>query len=130
MKEKLDYVEKYLCGLNLSYTNNPFTHNHHVYGASCNYFERGKHTNSSHDSFNNPLYVPKIAKLHQSNSSFVKFASTTCNYYERGRKAYIYASMLFKTQPTDHYMHWLPQNGCYLFIYKMPMHRKRVRLKS
>ena len=95
-----------------------------------NYFERGKHTNSSHDSFTNPLYVPKIAKLHQSNSSFVKFASTTCNYYERGRKAYLYGFVLFKTQPTDHYMHWLPQNSCYLFIYKMPMHRKRVRLKS
>ena len=31
----------------------------------------GKHTNSSHDSFNNPLYVPKFAKLHHSNSSFV-----------------------------------------------------------
>ena len=42
---------------------NHFTHNHQVYGASCNYFERGKHTNSSHDSFNNPLYVPKFAKL-------------------------------------------------------------------
>jgi hypothetical protein len=27
-------------------------------------------------------------------------------------------------------MHWLSQNCCYLFIYKMPMHRKRVRLKS
>ena len=74
--------------------------------------------------------VPKFAKLHRSNSSFVKFVSTTCNYYERGRKAYLYASMLFKTQPTDHYMHWLPQNCCYLFIYKMPMHRKGVRLKS
>ena len=130
MEEKLLYVEEYLCGLKLSYTNNHFTHNHHVYGASCNYFERGKHTNSSHDSFNNPLYVPKFAKLHHSNSSFVKFVSTTCNYYEKGRKAYLYASMLFKTQPTDHYMHWLTQNCCYLFIYKMPMHRKGVRLKS
>ena len=50
MEEKLLYVEEYLCGLKLSYTNNHFTHNHHVYGASCNYFERGKHTNSSHDS--------------------------------------------------------------------------------
>ena len=93
-------------------------------------FERGKHADKFQNKFNDPLYVPKIAKLHQSNSSFVKIASTTCNYYERGRKAYLYASMLFKTRPSDHYMHWLPQNGCYLFIYKMPMHKKRVRLKS
>ena len=60
----------------------------------------------------------------------VKFTFDACNYYERGRKTYLYASMLFKMQPTDHYMHWLPQNCCYLFIYKMPMHRKWVRLKS
>jgi hypothetical protein len=130
MEEKLLYVEKYLCGLKLSCTNNHSTHNHHVYDVSCNYFERGKHANILHDSFNNPLYVPKFAKLHQSNSCFIKFGSTTCNYYERGRKTYIYVSMLFKMQPTDHYMHWLPQNCCYLFIYKMPMHRKGVRLKS
>ena len=42
----------------------------------------------------------------------------------------LYVTMLFKMQSTDHYMHWLPQNCCYLFIYRMPMHRKRVRLKS
>ena len=30
----------------------------------------GKHTNILHDSFNNPLYVPKFAKLHQSNICF------------------------------------------------------------
>ena len=39
-------------------------------------------------------------------------------------------AMLFKTQAIDYYMHWLPQVCCYLFIYKTPMHRKRVRLKS
>ena len=44
MEKKLLYAEKYLCGLKLSYTKNHFTHNHHVYGAYCNYFERGKHT--------------------------------------------------------------------------------------
>jgi hypothetical protein len=93
-------------------------------------FERGKYANSSHDSINNPLYVPKFAKLHQCNSCFVKFVSTTCNYYERGIRLYLYVSLLFKIQPNDHYMHWILQNCCYLFIYKMPMHRKGVRLKS
>jgi hypothetical protein len=116
IEEKFLYVEKYLCGLKLSCTNNHSTHNHHVYDVSCNYFERGKYSNSSHDSINNPLYIPKFAKLHQSNSCFVKFVSTTCNYYERGRSPYLYVSLLFKIQPTDHYMHWLPQK-LMLFIH-------------
>jgi hypothetical protein len=72
IEEKFLYVEKYLCGLKLSCTNNHSTHNHHVYDVSCNYFERGKYANSSHDSINNPLYVPKFAKLHQSNSCLSK----------------------------------------------------------
>ena len=59
------------------------------------------------------------------------FNFNACNYYERGRdKNTLYVSMLFKMQAIDHYMHWLPQICCYLFIYKIPMHRKRVRLKS
>ena len=61
----------------------------------------------------------------------VKFTFDACNYYERGRnKSPLYISMLFKMQATDYYMHWLPHIYCYLFTYKMPMHRKRVRLKS
>ena len=40
------------------------------------------------------------------------------------------SSDLLKMQATDYYMHWIPHGYCYLFIYKMPMHRKRVRLKS
>ena len=42
----------------------------------------------------------------------------------------LYVSMLFKMKAIDYYMHWLPQISCYLYIYKMPIHRKRVRLKS
>jgi hypothetical protein len=61
----------------------------------------------------------------------VMFNFNACNYYERGRdKNPLYVSMLFKMQAFDYYMHWLPQICCYLFIYKIPMHRKRVRLKS
>ena len=54
-----------------------------------------------------------------------------CKYYERWRdKSPLYVSMLFKMKATGYYMHWLPFSCFYLFIYKMPMHRKRVRLKS
>ena len=61
----------------------------------------------------------------------LEFTFDACNYYERGRnKIPLYVSTLFKMQATDYYMHWLPQSCCYLFIYKIPMHRKRVRLRS
>ena len=61
----------------------------------------------------------------------VKFTFDACNYYKRGRnKSPLYTSMLLKMQATDYYMHWIPHICCYLFIYKMPMHRKMVRLKS
>ena len=61
----------------------------------------------------------------------VKFTFDACNYYERGRnKSPLYTSMLLKMQATDYYMHWIPHSCCYLFIYKLPMHRKMVRLKS
>jgi hypothetical protein len=54
-----------------------------------------------------------------------------CKYYERVRdKSPLYVSMLFKMQATDHYMYWLLLSCCYLFIYKIPMHMKRVRLKK
>jgi hypothetical protein len=60
----------------------------------------------------------------------VEFTFDACKYFERARdKSPLYASMLFKFQASDHYMNWLLQSCCYLFIYKMPMHRKRVRLK-
>jgi len=60
----------------------------------------------------------------------VKFTFDACKHYERGRdNSPLYVSTLFKMQATDHYVHWIPQPCCYLFIYKMPMHRKKVRLK-
>ena len=59
-----------------------------------NYFEIGKHANEFQNKFNDPLYVPKLSKLNDSCDSMVEFISSTCNYYERGRKAYLYASML------------------------------------
>ena len=60
-----------------------------------------------------------------------EFTINACKYNERGKnKSPPYASTLFKTQSSDYDMHWLPKRCCYLFIYKMPMHRKRVSLKS
>ena len=61
----------------------------------------------------------------------VEFVSNASKYYERGRyKSPLYVSILFKMQASDHYVYWLPQSCFYLFIYKMPMYRKRVRLRS
>jgi hypothetical protein len=37
--------------------------------------------------------------------------------------------MLFKMQATDHYMHWLPQSCCYLFIYKCQFIGRELDLK-
>jgi hypothetical protein len=48
-------------------------------------------------------------------------------FYERRRyKSPSYVFILFKVQATGH---WLPFICCYFFIYKISMHRKRVRLK-
>jgi hypothetical protein len=58
----------------------------------------------------------------------VEFASNACNYYERGRSKI--PLTLLKIQASGHDMLWLPKSCWYLFLYKIPMCRKRVRLKS
>src|SRR4051812_41580596 len=35
LEEKFSYLEKYLCGLELSYTNSHYTHNNNVYDVYC-----------------------------------------------------------------------------------------------
>jgi hypothetical protein len=61
----------------------------------------------------------------------IEFTLDACKFYERGKyKIPLYIFMLFKMQATGNYMHWVPFIFCYLLIYKMLMHRKRVRLKS
>ena len=115
-------------GLKSSCTNNHHTHNNNVYDVSCNYFERGKDSNDLHDSSNNPLHAPKLTKLHQSNSYVVKFASIACNYYERGgNRCPLYVTNYMLHSPTDN-MHLSTSIFCHSLIYKMPMHRKKVRL--
>jgi hypothetical protein len=83
IEDKYAYVEKYLCGSQFSYEKSYCSHDTIKNGTS-NYFERGKHDNECHNKFDDPLYLPKISKMHDSNSIFIKFSSSTCNYYERG----------------------------------------------
>jgi hypothetical protein len=115
--------------LQLSYEKSSCNHAFEIGINSCNYFERGKHVSNCHDNFKDPLHVLKSTNLHQSNGYIVKFASTTCNYYERGgNKGPLYVSNNHKLKvPTDN-MHWFTPICCDSFIYKMPMHRKKVRL--
>jgi hypothetical protein len=68
--------------------------------------------------------------MHDLNSHFVKFSSSNCNYYERGG----YECPLYETNNYKLYlptvdMHWYTLIGCDSFIYKIPMHRKKVTLR-
>jgi hypothetical protein len=60
----------------------------------------------------------------------VEFISDACNYYERGGdKIPHYATNNYKLQGAAVNIHWKTSIHCYSFIYKMPMHRKEVRLR-
>jgi hypothetical protein len=78
-----------------------------------NYFERGKHANKCLNKSNDPLYVPKISKLHDLN----KFSYSNCNYYERrGDKYPLYASSKdMMCSPTND-MQWYASTCSYLVI--------------
>ena len=98
--------------------------------STSNYFERGKHANELYDNYNDHLYKPKFANLHASNGYIVKFTSSACNYYERGgNKCLLYFQTTKNLQVPTVYMHWYTLVCCESFIYKMPMHRKKVRLR-
>ena len=114
--------------MELSY-GNP-TCNHDVNDLNpCNYFDRGKHANGCYDDFNDPLYVPKPTKLPQSSRYIVNFAFNACNFYERGGdKCPLYASNSYKLHSSTDNIHWYTLVCCGSFIYKMTMHRKKVRL--
>ena len=56
-------------------------------------------------------------------------AAPTCNYYERGTTSPpLYVSNKIKLQQTIYAMYWPLLDVHELFLYDMPMHRKRVRL--
>jgi hypothetical protein len=74
------FVEKYLCGLQLSYEKSYCNHEAMIKIDIGNYFERAKHANECLNKFNDPLYVPNISKLHDSNVHTTKFSSSNCNY--------------------------------------------------
>ena len=116
-------------GLQLSLAPNPCcSHDIKDESKTGNYFQRGKDANNCHDTFNDPLHVLKFPKLHVSNSYVVKFASNACNYYQRGGdKCTIYDNNNYKLHPPTDNMHWSNPTCCDLFIYKMSMHRKKVR---
>jgi hypothetical protein len=59
-----------------------------------------------------------------------KFSSNNCNYYEIGGDEYpLYASSKdMMCSPTND-MQLYASTCCYLVIYKMPMHSKKVRLR-
>jgi hypothetical protein len=88
IEEKYAYVEKYLCGLQLSYEKSYCNHAYMIKNDIGNNFEKGKHVNECLNKFNDPHYVLKISKLHDLNSHTIKFPSSSCNYYERGGGKY------------------------------------------
>jgi hypothetical protein len=68
--------------------------------------------------------------MHDSNSYFVKFSSSNCNYYERrGYECPLYETNNYKLHLPTVDMHCYTLIGCDSFIYKIPMHRKKVRLR-
>jgi hypothetical protein len=73
--------------------------------------------------------VPEISKLHDLNIHTIKFSSSYFNYYKRGGVEYpLYVSSNdMMCSPTND-MQWYTFSFCYLVLYKMPMHRKKVIL--
>jgi hypothetical protein len=93
IEEKYAYVEKYFCGLQLSYEKSYCSHDAMIKDDVGNYFKRVKNDNACLNKFNDSLYVLRISKFHDSNSNTIKIPSCNCNYYERGGDKYpIYAS--------------------------------------
>jgi hypothetical protein len=53
-----------------------------------------------------------------------------CNYYERGGDKYtLYVSSNDMLCSPTNEMQWYTSSCCYLVLYKIPMHRKKVRLR-
>ena len=126
-EDKYAYVEKYLCGLQLSYAygKSYCSHDVMIKSGTNNYFERGKHDYESLNKFNDPLYMPQFSKIHDSNRHAINFFSSNCNYHERGRyKHPLYAIDNYNLHLPTIDMIWYTPIGYDPFIYKIPMHRK------
>ena len=130
IEEKYALCEKYMHGLKLSYGNPTCNHDVNDDVISRNYFKIGNHAHDFHNKLNNPLYVPINSKLHSSQDHIVEFAFHACNYYERGGdKCSLYAFNNYKLHSSTDNIRWYALIYCDLFIYKMPMHRKKIRLR-
>jgi hypothetical protein len=74
--------------------------------------------------------VSKLPKLEDSFGYMVEYTPTTCNYYERGGvENPLYVTINYMLQVHNDNMHWKIPIYFYSLIYKMPMHRKKVRLR-
>jgi hypothetical protein len=74
--------------------------------------------------------MPQFSRIHDSNSYTINFPASKCNYYERGGyKHPLYVNDNYKMHLPTVYMLWYTLIGCDSFIYKIPMHRKKVRLR-
>ena len=73
--------------------------------------------------------MPKLSKLNDSCGYMVEFISTTCNYYERGGDKNPLDANNYMLQVNIVNMHWETSIYGDSFIYKIPMHRKKVRLR-
>ena len=130
IEEKYALCEKYMHGLKLSFGIPTCNHDVNDDIIASNYFERGKHTHDHHNKFNDPLYVPINSKLHSSHGHIAEIAFHACNYYERGGdKCNFYVSNNYKLHSPTKNIHWYTFVCCNSFIYKMPMHRKKVRIR-
>jgi hypothetical protein len=128
IEEKYAYVGKYLCGLQLFYKTPYCSHDTIVKNGTSNYFERKKH--ECHNKFDDPLYLPKFSKMHDSNSHFIKISSSNCDYYEKGGyECPLYDTKNYKLHLPIVDMHSYTLIGCDSFMYKISMHRKKVRLR-
>jgi hypothetical protein len=116
--------------LSYAYENSYCNRDIKIENGTSNYFERGKHANDCHDTFNDPLYMTKFAKLCPSSGYIIEFASNACNYYEiGGDKCPPYLQTTRNVQVHHIYMHWSTSICCDLFTYKIPMHSKKVKLR-
>jgi hypothetical protein len=131
IEEEYALARNYICGLHLPLVQNSYcNHDIEIKNGTSNYFERGKHANECHNKFNDPLYLLKISKLYDSNSHTIKFSSSNCNYYERGGyECPLYVTNNYMMHSPTNNMQWHTSICCDLSIYKMPMHRKKVRIR-
>jgi hypothetical protein len=132
LEEKFSYVEKYLCDFQLSLVPTRRPRYHQKLGDAWIpkvLVTIRKQTHHAILDLGSSVFVLSKVLVDDSNGYMVEFTSNACNYYERGGdKIPHYATNNYKLQGAAVNIHWKTSIHCYSFIYKMPMHRKEVRL--